>query len=172
MGGLFGTGVQMLIDGQQNYVRGGLTAWLRLQNFQASGDYQEFGVAFAPTGQPEETLGFTDILIQPPPSVTDVSAHDIGNSGGKLMFGAKRFLVSNTFVQDMRQKYPNVIDPYDIWRNWDNKTPVIGIIYNNRMHSIEEILTRELGGQTISWILMCNADENYIPSPANQQDEP
>src|SRR5271165_1257011 len=141
MGILFGAGVQMLLDGQQNYVRAGLQCFLRLQNFPPQGDWQEVGVPFTPSGAAAGETGFTDLEILPPPEVLDVSTHDIGLSGGRLQFGARTFYISDTFVENIREKYPEIIYASNVWRNWDaqlvggnwvNATAsVIGIIYDD-----------------------------------------
>jgi hypothetical protein len=149
----------MVLDGQLRYTRGGLQCFLRAQNFQPEGDWQEVGVSFAPTGTAAAMTGFTDILIDPPPAVTAISSHDIGLSGGRLQFGARRFFISDTFVSNMMLQYPNITDPYDVFRNWDTKTPVIGFVYDNRMFSIVDINPRELAGQRISWTVTANFNE-------------
>ena len=172
MGMLFASGLEMLLDGQLRFTRGGLQCFLRAQNFANQGDFQEVGVPFAPTGTDAAQTGYTDILIDPPPAVTAISTHDIGLSGGKLMFGARKFLISDTFVSNMMQQYPGIVDPYDVFRNWDGQTPVIGIIYDNRMFSIEDIMPRELAGQRISWTIKANYIETFIPDPAGEQSQP
>ncbi len=173
-GGLFAQGLVMVMDGQSRYIREGNQTFLRLQNFPNSGDFQEVGVPWAPTGTAgaANQTGFTDILIEPPPESTDIPDRDIGLSGGKLMFGARRFLVSVTFVQDMQQEYPNILSSTDVFRRWDGNTPVIGIVYNNQMYSIEDILSRELGGQVISYTLMCNSMETEVSSGAGEVNVP
>ena len=172
MGSLFAEGMEMLFDGQQRYLRDGLQCFLRGQNFPSEGDFQEFGVPYAPSGTAAAETGFTDILIDPPPSVTAVSTHDIGVSGGKLMFGARKFLISDTFVSRMLQQYPGIVDPYDVFRNWDGTTPVVGIIYDNRMFSIEQIIPREIGGRRISWTVTCNYNESYLIGEAAEKNVP
>src|SRR4051812_16362542 len=111
MGIPFGYGVRMLLDGQQSFIRSGLTCFLRVQNFAPEGDWQEVGVPFVPTGAEAAKTGFTDLLISPPPEVRDVSTHNIGMSGGKLMFGARYFIISHTFVETVMQQYPEITDP-------------------------------------------------------------
>lgn len=169
-GGLFAQGLVMVVDGQMRYLREGQQTFLRLQNFPNNGDFQEVGVPYAPTGTASAAnqTGFTDILIDPPPETTDVPDRDIGLSGGKLMFGAREFIISATFVQDMRQEYPGVTDDIQVFRNWDGITPVIGIVYSNQLFSIEDILSREFGGQIISYTLMCNAIEATLSPGAGE----
>ena len=162
MGGLFAQGLIGLLDGQQRYVRSEEMCFLRLQNFKNDGDFQEVGVPYAPTGVEKAKTGFTDILIDPPPETIDTPNKDIGLSGGKLMFGARDFIVSVTFVLDIMEKYPDIDDPIDVFRKFDGNTPVIGLIYSNQLWSIESIVSRELGGQIISFKLSCNALENRL----------
>jgi hypothetical protein len=163
-GGLFAEGILMCLDGQARYVREGEQCFLRLQNFQNQGDFQEVGVPYVPTGtgSAANQTGYTDILIDPPPETTDQPDRDVGIAGGKIMFGARTFLVSYTFIRNMRDQYPGLQDDSDIWRNWDGNTPVIGIIYSQQLFSIESVTSRELGGQTISYVLNCVGSENYL----------
>jgi hypothetical protein len=142
----------MLVDGQQRFTRAGLEVYLRVQNFAPQGDFQEMGVPYVTT----EGSGYTDILIDPPPQVVDVSMHNIGMSGGKLLLGARSFIVSHTFVQVMREKNPGIPDDIAVWFNWDGQTPVVGIVYENRMHEIVLYTHKEIAGETVSWKLTCN----------------
>ena len=162
MGGLFAQGLLGLLDGQMRYLREGEQCFLRLQNFQDQGDFQEVGVPYAPTGIELAKTGYTDILIDPPPETTDTPDRDIGTPGARLMFGKRSFLISATFVLDMMDKYPDIQDSIDVFRKWDGNTPVIGIVYSNQLWSIEDILSRELGGQVISWTLNCTAIETRL----------
>ena len=186
MGIPFAAGIQMLYDGQLNYVRGGLQCFLRVNNFPPVGDFIEVGVPYAPTGNAALSTGFVDMLIQPPPATQPVSSHDIALSNGKLMFGARKFFISNTFVQQMLETYPNIRGSYNVFRTWDvnnndnseveDETPgtayVQGIIYNNQLYSIEDIGRREIAGVTINWILTCNGHEEYLTSDTQQVDQP
>lgn len=182
--GLFAEGFQSLIDGQQRYLRSGLEVFLRVQNFAPSGDFQEVGVPYAPSGQASLQAGFTDMLIDPPPEVVPISAHNIGLSNGRLMQGATKFKISGSFILNIREKYPTVLTSYDVYRNWDgsiNQTPntqtasVIGLIYGNWLYSIESIGRKVIGDRSILWELTCNAQELYLktnteePNPHDQQ---
>jgi hypothetical protein len=184
MGIPFASGIQMLYDGQLNYVRGGLECFLRVNNFAPVGDFIEVGVPYTPSGNNELSSGFVDILILPPPATQPLNKHDIGMSGGKLMFGGRKFFISNTFVQNMLQTYPNIKNSYNVFRRWDGTSNsagednnegtayVQGIIYNNQLYSIEDIGRREIAGVTINWILTCNSLEEYLTGSAQQQDQP
>lgn len=178
MGALFAAGLQGLLDGQQSYLQSGLTTYLRIQNFAPQGDFQEVGVPFTPTGAAAADTGFVDLEILPPPEVRDVSMHNIGMSGGRLNFGARTFIVSDSFVQSVLQMYPNISDPVDVWRNWDavyvdgnptNQTAsVVGIIYENRMHDIVYFNHVEIAGATVSWKLTCNRHETPLEGTAQE----
>lgn len=169
--GLFAAGLSMVLDGQMRYIREGEQCFLRLQNFPNEGDFQEVGVPYAPTGtgSAANQTGFTDIYIDPPPETTDEPDRDIGLAGAKLMFGSRKFFISHTFVLNMRQLYPGITDDSDVFRNWDGNTPVIGIVYSNQLFSIEDILSREFGGQVISWTVECVGMEPPLVPAAQPQ---
>lgn len=154
MGLPFAEGLRMLVDNQQRFTRAGLEVYLRVQNFTSQGDFQEMGV---PNVNPATGgSGYTDILIDPPPQVIDVSMHNIGMSGGKLLLGARSFIISHSFVLTTREQNPSIPDDIAVWYNWDGKTPVVGIMYENRMHEIVFYTHKEVAGETVSWKLTCN----------------
>jgi len=175
-GGLFGEGLQLMVDGQQRFIRGGLQCFLRVQNFAPTGDFQELGLTIVASGSGEEGLGFTDIYIDPPPDVIDVSYHDIGISNGKLMFGAKKFQISATFIENILEMYPAILDSYDVLRDWDggiNQTgaqtaSIIGLVYGDRMYSIESIFQNITGGKTIQWIVTANVHELQLATASKE----
>lgn len=152
MGLPFAEGLRMMVDNQQRFTRAGLEVFLRVQNFASEGDFQEMGVPYVTN----QANGYTDILIDPPPQVIDVSMHNIGMSGGKLLLGARTFQVSHSFVLKMRELNPGITDNIAVWYNWDGNTPVLGIVYENRMHEIVFYTHKEIAGETISWKLTCN----------------
>jgi hypothetical protein len=164
----YAEGFRMLLDGQQRFVASAKQVFLRLQNFQNSGPYLEVGVPFAPTGTALAQSGFTDLLIDPPPEMRDISMHNIGLLAGRLNFGDKTMTVSHTFVLNIMQQYPAILDSYDVWRNWDGNTPVVGIVYQNRMWAIESITNFQLAGETISWKLILKGLEQQL-EPASQE---
>lgn len=153
----FGSGLQFLFDAQQRYTRAGLPVWLRVKNFQDTGDFIEVGVPFTPTGAAAAETGYTDIPIVPPPAVQDVSLHNIGLNSAALRFGARVFIVSASFVNDQMAQY-NITDPYAVFRDRDGYAAV-GLFYNDRMFSIESITHKEVAGVTINYKLLCNALE-------------
>jgi hypothetical protein len=137
------------------YVRNGLPVYLRLRNFP---DLQnnlavQMGFAISPSGG---QLGTTDILIGPPlgppPAVQSLSMHSIGMSEGKLRFGAKEFLISSTFSDNMvrLQGYANETD---VW----SAPNVVGLVTNGALYSIEDIRFEQLAGKTVTWKLLTNA---------------
>jgi hypothetical protein len=162
MGIPFSQGVQYVLDTQMKFVRAGLPCYLRVANFTAAeeGAAAEVGVAFSPSGTVD--TGFTDVLIDPPPYVNDVSLRDIGIFGGRLEFGSRIFVISNTFVMAQLQLKSfvdaNVTDPYAVFRDRDGYS-CIGIYYNNRLFDITSITHKEVAGQTISWKIIGNAEE-------------
>lgn len=169
MGIPFGEGIRMLLDEHYRFVRSGLSVYLRLQNFPNSGAFQEAGIPYPAV----QDSGFTDILIDPPPQVTDVSMHNIGMSAGKLSLGARNFKISHSFVLDMRTKYPDIPDDISVWKNWDNTTAkVIGFVYENRMHEVATLKHTEVAGETISWTITCNRVDRALDSGTQVPDEP
>lgn len=169
MGIPFGTGVQFLFDGVQRFTRAGLPVYLRVRNYEDQGEYLEVGVPFAPTGTAAFNTGYTDVLIVPPPSVQDVSLHNIGVLSGRLNFGSRVFIVSHTFVMNQMAEY-GIQDAYDVFRDRTDqdgkKFKVVGLIYNSRMFSIESLTHKEVAGQTINWKLVGNSLENVSNSLA------
>src|ERR1700751_5489255 len=99
MGVPFNSGIQFLYDQHQRFTRAGLVVYLRVKNFQEMGDNLEVGV---PVDGDTPTAGYTDYRVDPPPSVVDISIHNLGvaaTAGVQLNFGSKIFNVSDTFVQ-------------------------------------------------------------------------
>lgn len=162
MGISFGTGIRMLFDASQRYTRTALPVYLRVKNFKDDGDYIEVGVPYAPTGTATFETGYTDIEILPTPGVNDVSLHNIGLMAGALRFGARVFQVSHSWVEQQMEEY-EIDDPYDVFRNRDGYA-AIGLLYNNRLFSIESMTHKEVAGKTINWKLICNAVENKADS--------
>lgn len=162
MTSLFSQGVQFVFDRHQDFVKAGLPVYLRVANFTKAdeGDSFEVGVPFSPSGTYD--TDFTDILIQPPPYVKDMSSHDLGFYGGRYNVGTRIFKISNTFVQlQLKQdsfKAANVTDPYEVFRNRDGKA-AIGIYYNSRLFSIGDITHNEVAGGTITWKVIGAAEE-------------
>ena len=167
MGIPFSSGVQFIFDQHQRFVRSGLKVYLRVKNFPEQGVNLEVGVPAADTSP---YAGYTDFKIDPPPTVQDVSMHNLGmaaQAGVKLNFGSKIFTISNTFVLSQieyvqKQLGEDITDPIDVFRTRAGTGNVVGIVYQGRMHDIVYPLSRQASGQTISWKITGNAHEQLL----------
>ena len=151
----FAEGVRFLLDEHRRFFRPGLEVYLRIKNFQETAQESpalDLGFSYSPTGG--QSTGFTDELVDPPAHVTEVSLHDIGLNAPKLMFGARRFRISETFVAEQMRKN-NLTDPYQVFR----RSQVVGLLYNGRLFSIESITHEDAGGEVIEWLIIANASE-------------
>lgn len=148
----FGYGIRRLIDLDMQLKRAGFPVYLRVKNFTdpQSQLAQQLGFAVTPSG----AVGTSDIQVVPQPAVATVSIHNIGQSNGKLRFGARTFLISDTFVEAQAAAF-SVADSTTLWR----QPFVVGLFSNGVLFSIEDIVNEQLTGQTITWILTCNALE-------------
>ena len=158
----FGFGLQRIVDAQMRYVRNAHTVYLRLRNFpdlQAVSQAVQLGFALTPSGTNQ--VGVQDIQIDPPPSVKMISIHNIGQSMGKLRFGARQFLISGSFVD--RQVAQQGLSNQDLVFRAPN---VVGLVVDNQLFSIENIAHEELAGKTVIWTLLCNAPETIQPGTA------
>lgn len=110
------------------------------------------------TNDPSQTLndakGVTDILIDPPPSITMTSSRNILASQGKLRFGARDVRISATFT-DAQVKDRALANQALVWRGPE----VVGLVTENLLLSIESVIHEELAGKTVQWFLQCNALE-------------
>lgn len=157
MGGASAWGLRSLADTFLRYFQPGLPCFLRLQVVDAQGTpYGQIGFMPAVTG---DLSGVQDIPVDPSPDVTEVSLHNIGIMGGRLQFGARRFLISHTFVQN-QMNVRGFSDPYQVFRD----PLVLGLFYNQRLFSIESITHEEVGGETTLWNLVCNSHEFVAPT--------
>lgn len=154
MGLPFGAGVRFLLDANQRLTRAGLAVYLRIKNVDDSNsNFTKFGFQLPQTA----SGGFTDIKISPPPEVNEVSLHNIGLNQARLHFGARTFRVSHTFVlQQMRAN--QYTDPLQVWRN----ELVIGLFYDGRLFSIEDVTHEDAAGEIILWKLICNATDQLV----------
>lgn len=150
----FSYGQRRLLDSYQNLMASGPPVFLRLRNFTIPipSAAVELGFALSPTGTAD--VGTTDICIEPAPSVNWVSVHNIGQSAGKLRFGARTFLVSHTFVLAQCSSM-GIADPSTLWRS----PFVVGLVTENSLYSVESVTSEQLSGQTVSWLLVCNGNE-------------
>jgi hypothetical protein len=159
-GGASAWGIRSLADTFLRYFQPGLPVYLRYQNIEpptVSGvNYAQLG--FMPSVSGGQG-GITDVLIDPPADVKEVSLHNIGILGGRLNFGARTFLISNLFVQNTMNAM-GYTDPYQVWRD----PAVMGLYYNNRLFSIESITHEEVGSETTLWNIIGNSSEFTSPS--------
>ena len=158
--GFLNYGLRVMTDTYSNFWAPGLATFLRYQNSPSQSAPSELGFQIDLTGPSASGGGFNDVQILPQPTVEEVSKHNIGISGGLLMFGAKSFLVSATFVDNMMAA-KGYTDPYQVWRD----PLILGIFYNQRLYSIVSIQSSDVGGGPYSWNLTCNmAEEPVSPS--------
>lgn len=143
-------GIQRIMDAQLQFVRNTLPVYLRIRNFAPVNTTLagQLGFAVSPSGS---NVGTQDILIQPPPAVSMISMHNIGMSGGKLLLGARQFMISQSFV--VRQAQALGLDSEQ--RFWTDKK-VVGIVTENFLFSIEDIGHEEMGGVTVVWSIRGN----------------
>ena len=152
-------GLRSLADTFLRYYQPGLQVFLRIQNQPtAPDDYSALGFMPSVTGGQSQS-GVTDILIDPPADVTEVSLHNIGILGARLNFGARTFIISDTFVTN-RMQLMGYTDPYQVWRD----ASVVGLLYNNRLFAIESVTHEEVGGATTLWKLIGNSLELASPT--------
>jgi hypothetical protein len=153
-------GIRRLVDAQQNFTRAAGPVYLRLRNFPdiQETDWAALGFSIAPTGTSE--IGTMDILINPPASVIMISLRTIGQSMGKLRFGARTFLVSHTFVK-AQMAAQGIFDPTYVWRGPN----VVGLRLNRQLFSIEDYWHEEISAQTVTWGLTCNSLELPVTGP-------
>lgn len=156
MGGASAWGIRSLADTFLSYFQPGLPAYLRRQTIEnTANDYSALG--FQPTVS-GGLSGFYDTLIDPPADVREVSMHNIGVLGGRLNFGAKVFVISDTFVTTQMDLL-EFTDPYQVWRD----PLVMGVYYNSRLFSIESITQEAVGGKATLWKIICNSNEFVSP---------
>jgi len=151
-GGASAWGIRSLADTFLRYFQPGLPTYLRIQNqLSVPGDPSSLGFMPQVSG---DLTGTYDMQILPPPDVQEISLHNIGIMGGRLQFGARRFLVSHTFVIN-RMNQMLYSDPLQVWRD----PSVVGLYYDGRLFSIESITHEDVGFQQTLWDLICNSSE-------------
>lgn len=156
----FGIGIRRLLDAQQSYMRNSFPFYLRIKNFADTQPqtWSQLGFAIAPTGTPN--TGVTDIPIKPPPYIRMVSQRNILMSEGKLRFGARVIHISGTFVDAQVRAQGITGATWEQKQNLVWRAPsVVGLVSEGLLFSIEDIAHEELAGQTINWLLTCNAGE-------------
>ena len=164
MGFSGGYGFQRLMDAQQRFMQQGHPVYLRLRNFapvmqNSMAAQLGYVITPSPTGSPSISggPGTVDVLIDPPASYYMVSVHNIGQSQGKLRFGARVFQISQEFVANQMSAMGllEVNDQDKVWRG----PKIIGLVTDGLLFSIEAVAHREIAGATVRWSLTCNASE-------------
>ena len=155
-----GFGARFIFDAHQNWTGEGLPVYLRVQN--ADDEAQDFAdTGFEVTVTSPNLLsgaGTTDYLVLPPPLVEPLSLVDIGIMSGKLMFGARKFTISHTWV--MQWMTANGYDnPLDVFLDPDR---VIGLAHDNQLWAIKQVNHIDLGGAIIYWELMCDSMQQNV----------
>jgi len=144
-----------MLDFQFNMAKSGLPAWLRVRNFPDVQNEEaiQLGFDLQPTGG-KGGVGTTDMRIMPQPIIENVSMHNIGQSLGKLLFGARKFTVSQTFVCNaMAQLH------LQQWRDVWEHPKIVGIVTEGVLFSIESVGHTDIQGCPVTWELLCNANE-------------
>lgn len=145
-----------MLDVFQNYMQDALPCYLIRKATNAENtDYASLGFQISVTGGQG---GYTTQQILPMPEVEDVSTHDIGMSGGRLQFGARKFTISDTFVRNQMAAL-GLTDPYLVFRD----PLVLGILYNGRLFAIEILVHDDFGGEALVWTVTGNALETATP---------
>lgn len=151
-------GMTRLIDAHQAYFQAAGTIYLRLRNFTdvQETDWATLGFVISPSGG---NTGTVDVLIPNADSMM-MSQHDIGQSMGKLRFGARQVLVSQTFVA-AQVAAQNLTDQTLVWRGQN----VVGLIIDGLLFEIAQYWHEEVSGTTVSWGLQVNASEIPVTGP-------
>jgi len=152
-----------LLDTNLRVTEPGLSVYLRVANdtvddTDPNDEFASYGFQICVTGASLTGAmipGYGDYLIDPPASVHPLSYRDIGLLGGKLFFGAHSFLISHTWVQS-RMALLGLTDPYEVFR----AKSVTGLIYNQRLFSIESVTSNDSYGEIISWNVLGNMLED------------
>lgn len=155
MSALSNYGWRNLRDQFMNWMAPGLPVYLRIKNFDATNaSALEMGFTWTPPASGSQATGYSDVQIYPQPQVVEVPLRDIGLNQAKLMFGARKFSISDTWVRG-RQAQMNYDDPYQVFRD----VSVLGLYYNSRLFDMQSITHVEVGGQTFRWDIVGNALE-------------
>ena len=145
-----------ILDGNLNFTTPGLNVYLRTKNtVEDSQEFVEYGFQVSASGSGS---GFTDTLIEPPPSVEPVSMHNIGLNQARLQFGAHKFDISHNWVSEIMD-HLGYDDGFQVFRD----PTVVGIVYNSRLFSLESILPESVNDEIIRWIIVGNMQEPTVP---------
>ena len=154
MGGYSQTGLTRTFDVMSRFVGKSLPTYLRVLNsttVQAE-EFVQFGFQVSASGQAVQT----DVLIDPPAVVTDISLRDIGLNAAQIPFGSKRFMISQSWVSARQQSMgylepgTNLPDWYRVFRD----PSVVGLWYNSRLFKIISIVPEATGRAPLWWTLI------------------
>lgn len=149
-------GIRRLIDANQRYMRTGLPMYIRTKNFTDSPATAELGFVFVPTASGAQ-VGTTDVLISPPPTISLVSMHSLAmaqQAGVELRAGARKVVISHTWVEQ-QQKLLGYATPQLVF----NSPNVVGLVTDNLLLEIVQLIHKDVFGQYLEWILTCNTSE-------------
>jgi hypothetical protein len=147
-----------LLDDRLRVTHSGATVYLRMKlDKQVDREFEEYGFTLHTVD-----ADLIDMEIEPPPSVSNVSMHNIGMSDTRLQFGAHQFEVSHTFIEEMMDRL-GVTDGYSVWRH----STVVGIMYDGSLFSLESIVPKAANKEIVKWIITGNQQEQR-PKPAKQ----
>lgn len=156
-----------LLDAQLRFGKEGFASYLRVQNFSntlPSGQpdlFVEVGIAISTTGN---VGGYTDILIVPPPSVVEQNMNTTRGADPEevIWSGRQVFIISHTFVLGQMAQL-NLADGEEekVFRERDGN-PAIGIWFDNRLFSINQISREYHGGDIVSWRVLGEAPQQGV----------
>lgn len=147
-------GIQRTFDVASRFVGKSFPTYLRIYNQPEVEDeeFAQFGFQVSASGQAVTT----DVLIDPPAMVTDISLRDIGLNAAQLPFGSKKFQISQAWVM-CRQLEKGYQEPGtelpDYYRVFRDKS-VVGLYYNSRLFKIVSILPDVIGTNPTTWTLL------------------
>lgn len=146
-------GIQAMLDASLTVAGTGLSVGYRVLNAppRANTNAAEHGFVVTVT---DGTGGTTDIPIYPQPSVKSLSMFDIAQSAGKYNEMTKQFVVSDTFVNQMMQRFPAITEQDQVF---DGFNQFLGLVYEGRLYNVISYAHNEIAGATVGWVLKCNA---------------
>jgi hypothetical protein len=144
-------GIIRMLGAQQRFLRTGLPVYYRFMNHAIPANDRAAQMGF-PVKSSQG--GWTDIRLVPQPSVAPLSTTDIGQSAGKLRFGALTFSIVGDVVIKL-QEILQLATPDEVWTN----PRIVGLVYGKKMFSIEDIKHDEVSCTTFAWILTCNSND-------------
>lgn len=151
-------GLRRLQDAQQNFAAAGLPVYLRIKNFEDNPVVEELGFTFVPTVTGDiVNTGTQDLLISPPPVIKMISMHSLAmaqNAGVQLRAGARKVTISHSWVL-ARQTTLDYRTPQEVF----NKSNIVGLVSDNLLFEVVDMVHQDAFGEIINWILTCNTSE-------------